>query len=160
MPCTFTSHALYCPSLSGCVRFCTMQGRLCASVPCCADGCCSVPCWARQCAVLYHAGQRGSVKAGWGRAQLPKTLREKLREAGFRTGRSSIHAESTCSDGTRKFLLRLQDDRVVETVGIPVDDDNHSRLTVCVSSQVRHPHPPALPPPIPIPLVLLVCCFP
>lgn len=89
----------------------------------------------------------GRCETVWGRAQLPKALRERLREAGFRTGRSSIHTESACSDGTRKFLLRLRDDRVVETVGIPVDDENHSRLTVCVSSQVHHPSPPAHPHP-------------
>ena len=40
-------------------------------------------------------------------------------------------------DGTTKFLLRLADNHVVETVGIPLDDTNKQRLTVCVSSQVR-----------------------
>ena len=39
-------------------------------------------------------------------------------------------------DGTTKFLLRLADNHVVETVGIPLDDSNKQRLTVCVSSQV------------------------
>ena len=41
-------------------------------------------------------------------------------------------------DGTTKFLLRLADNHVVETVGIPLDDSNKQRLTVCVSSQVAH----------------------
>ena len=41
-------------------------------------------------------------------------------------------------DGTTKFLLRLADNHVVETVGIPLDDSNKQRLTVCVSSQVTH----------------------
>ncbi len=56
-------------------------------------------------------------------------------------------------DGTCKFLLQLHDGRVVETVGIPNDEDTYvssdewgtksdagkkrKRLTVCVSSQVR-----------------------
>ena len=36
-----------------------------------------------------------------------------------------------------QLLLRLEDDRLVETVGIPVKDkEGASRLTVCVSSQV------------------------
>ena len=39
-------------------------------------------------------------------------------------------------DGTIKFLLQLADNHVVETVGIPLDDANKQRLTVCVSSQV------------------------
>lgn len=36
------------------------------------------------------------------------------------------------SDGTRKFLMKLQDDHTVETVAIPAKD----RLTLCISSQV------------------------
>jgi hypothetical protein len=76
----------------------------------------------------------------WGAwEQLPKAFREALRERGYRTGRSLVHTESSSKDGTRKFLLRLQDGRVVETVGIPVDDENQRRLTVCVSSQVLTP---------------------
>ena len=51
---------------------------------------------------------------------------------GVRTGRSLIHHSVGDADGTRKFLLQLQDGRIVETVGIPTAD----RLTVCVSSQV------------------------
>ncbi len=39
-------------------------------------------------------------------------------------------------DGTIKLLLRLSDNHVVETVGIPLDDGDKQRLTVCVSSQV------------------------
>ena len=39
-------------------------------------------------------------------------------------------------DGTTKFLLQLADNHVVETVGIPLDDADKQRLTVCVSSQV------------------------
>lgn len=47
-------------------------------------------------------------------------------------GRSSIHYRTIASDQTRKYLLRLQDGMIVETVGIPTA----KRLTVCVSSQV------------------------
>lgn len=36
-----------------------------------------------------------------------------------------------------QILLKLEDNRLIETVGIPVDDDKGpSRLTACVSSQV------------------------
>jgi adenine C2-methylase RlmN of 23S rRNA A2503 and tRNA A37 len=36
-----------------------------------------------------------------------------------------------------QLLLKLEDNRLVETVGIPVEDDKGSaRLTACVSSQV------------------------
>lgn len=76
-------------------------------------------------------------------------------------GRSTIHYRSVASDGTVKFLLRLADGHIIETVGMPTyrdqgagirDQGNHStlntqhstlpaldRLTVCVSSQVGCP---------------------
>lgn len=38
-----------------------------------------------------------------------------------------------------QLLLKLEDNRLIETVGIPVEDDGSSvRLTACVSSQVLH----------------------
>ncbi len=55
---------------------------------------------------------------------------------GVRTGRSVVHHVVEARDGTRKFLLQLFDGRVVEAVGIPADDSERPRLTVCVSSQV------------------------
>ena len=55
----------------------------------------------------------------------------------MRSGRSIIHSTAVSDDGTIKFLLQLYDGRLVETVGIPADRDGGSRLTVCVSSQVR-----------------------
>ncbi|MEM9165316.1 MAG: 23S rRNA (adenine(2503)-C(2))-methyltransferase RlmN [Cyanobacteria bacterium P01_F01_bin.4] len=50
-------------------------------------------------------------------------------------GRAEIHHRSVAPDGTVKFLLRLADGQIIETVGIPTD----KRLTVCVSSQVGCP---------------------
>lgn len=50
-------------------------------------------------------------------------------------GRSSLHYRAEAPDGTVKYLLRLADGQVVETVGIP----SEKRLTVCVSSQVGCP---------------------
>jgi hypothetical protein len=38
---------------------------------------------------------------------------------------------------TVQLLIKLEDNRLIETVGIPVKDDKGSvRLTACVSSQV------------------------
>ncbi|PSC68805.1 ribosomal RNA large subunit methyltransferase N [Micractinium conductrix] len=68
-----------------------------------------------------------------------KDLRAQLAERGVRTGRSVLHHEVSAACGTRKFLLQLSDGRVVETVGIPADDADRKRLTVCVSSQVGCP---------------------
>jgi len=70
---------------------------------------------------------------------IPKAWRQTLAERGVRTGRSLLHHEVRSSDGTRKFLLQLHDGLVVESVGIPVDDADRPRLTVCVSSQVGCP---------------------
>lgn len=47
-------------------------------------------------------------------------------------GRSTIHDCTIAPDKTRKYLLRLADGLIIETVGIPTS----KRLTVCVSSQV------------------------
>lgn len=50
-------------------------------------------------------------------------------------GRSALHYRSQAQDGTVKYLLRLTDGQIIETVGIP----SAKRLTVCVSSQVGCP---------------------
>lgn len=60
----------------------------------------------------------------------PKQWRENQQENII--GRSHIDYISTAQDGTRKYLLKLEDGLIIETVGIPTP----KRLTVCVSSQV------------------------
>lgn len=50
-------------------------------------------------------------------------------------GRSQIHHRSEAPDGTVKYLLKLADGHIIETVGMPTA----KRLTVCVSSQVGCP---------------------
>lgn len=62
-----------------------------------------------------------------------KQLRESL--AGVPIGRSTIHYRSIAPDDTVKYLLKLADNQIIETVGIPTE----TRLTVCVSSQVGCP---------------------
>ena len=63
----------------------------------------------------------------------PKQWRSTLAEAPL--GRSILHYRSVAPDGTIKYLLRLADGQIIETVGIPTE----KRLTVCVSSQVGCP---------------------
>ncbi|MGL5076676.1 MAG: 23S rRNA (adenine(2503)-C(2))-methyltransferase RlmN [Waterburya sp.] len=63
----------------------------------------------------------------------PKKWRESM--ADYPLGRSTIHYRSVAPDQTRKYLLRLTDGLIIETVGIPTA----KRLTVCVSSQVGCP---------------------
>jgi 23S rRNA (adenine2503-C2)-methyltransferase len=63
----------------------------------------------------------------------PKVWRQEM--AATEIGRSQIHHRTETKDGTNKFLLRLADGAIVETVGIPTS----KRLTVCVSTQVGCP---------------------
>ncbi len=63
----------------------------------------------------------------------PKQWRADLERV--EVGRSQLHYRAVAPDGTIKYLLRLSDGHIIETVGIPTD----KRLTVCVSSQVGCP---------------------
>ena len=63
----------------------------------------------------------------------PKEWRDKLAE--YPVGRSIVHHQTIAADKTRKYLLRLKDGLIIESVGIP----SSKRLTVCVSTQVGCP---------------------
>ena len=52
--------------------------------------------------------------------------------ADYPIGRSEVSYRAIAGDKTRKYLLKLADGLIIETVGIPTA----KRLTVCVSSQV------------------------
>ena len=62
---------------------------------------------------------------------LSRASRAKLREA-FTIGTPVVVAQQTSEDGTAKFLLRLADDRQIESVYIP----DTPAQTFCVSTQV------------------------
>lgn len=70
---------------------------------------------------------------------LPKGLREKL-EAVAPLQRAELILQEESTDGTHKYLIRLADGALIETVGLPSQskslDQESERLTVCVSSQV------------------------
>ena len=78
---------------------------------------------------LYNKGVRSLTDV----TVFPKTWRQDMENVAV--GRSEIHHRSIAADQTVKFLLRLDDGQVIETVGMPTD----KRLTVCVSSQVGCP---------------------
>lgn len=73
---------------------------------------------------------------------LSKSLRHKLMERLPLQGAEAVTQERS-QDGTRKYLLKLEDGTCVETVGMPVAFDeaaeNVKRLTVCVSTQAGCP---------------------
>lgn len=78
---------------------------------------------------IYQKGARSLSEI----SVFPKQWRAEIAE--LPVGRSTLHHRSPSPDGTVKFLLRLADHQVIETVGIPTG----KRLTVCVSSQVGCP---------------------
>lgn len=78
---------------------------------------------------IYQKGARSLEEI----TVLPQQWRTAMAEVPI--GRSTLHHRAQAPDGTVKFLLRLRDGQIIETVGIPT----HKRLTVCVSSQVGCP---------------------
>ena len=93
----------------------------------------------KQIADHLYAANGASAKTVEDFTTLSKALRAELSRDGVRVGRSRVHHVAAATDGTAKLLLRLDDDRVVETVGIPATENGKNRLTACVSSQVGCP---------------------
>jgi len=78
---------------------------------------------------LYQQGAR-SLEA---MTVFPKAWRQQM--AVVTVGRSEIYHRTEARDGTVKYLLKLADGQIIETVGMP----SAKRLTVCVSSQMGCP---------------------
>lgn len=69
-------------------------------------------------------------------SNLPKALREKLSEA-YPLCVPRIVDKRISADGTRKYILELEDGLLVEAVGMPsLSKDGYDRLSVCFSTQV------------------------
>ncbi|MEM9282682.1 MAG: 23S rRNA (adenine(2503)-C(2))-methyltransferase RlmN, partial [Verrucomicrobiota bacterium] len=70
---------------------------------------------------------------------LSRDLREQLK-LDFSFGLLPVVRKTGSHDTTRKFLFRLEDGRLIETVRIPAnvnfEGDRSGRITLCVSSQV------------------------
>ncbi|MBN2574719.1 MAG: 23S rRNA (adenine(2503)-C(2))-methyltransferase RlmN [Deltaproteobacteria bacterium] len=81
------------------------------------------------------AGGMGSVRIPLAPSTVPRALRDAfLAEAPLVP---LVPDGSVASvDGTRKFRFRTHDDRVVESVLIPDDKQERSKLTLCISCQV------------------------
>ncbi|MBK1988233.1 23S rRNA (adenine(2503)-C(2))-methyltransferase RlmN [Sphaerospermopsis aphanizomenoides BCCUSP55] len=78
---------------------------------------------------IYNQGVRNLADI----SVFPKNWREQLTNVPI--GRSTLHYRSVAPDDTVKYLLKLADGEIIETVGIP----SEKRLTVCVSTQVGCP---------------------
>lgn len=83
---------------------------------------------------IYQQGVRSLADI----SVFPKQWRAQLADVAI--GRSTLHYRAQAPDGTVKYLLRLDDGQIIETVGIPAFGRAEGRrLTVCVSSQVGCP---------------------
>lgn len=84
----------------------------------------------------YRAGQifgrlwQKPVRSFGDMTELPKALREAL-GAHFRLTALDLATRQRSADGTEKFLFRMHDGQLIETVAIPDGD----RMTFCISSQ-------------------------
>lgn len=83
---------------------------------------------------LYDALYRQRAATLSAVTTLPRELKARL-EGGFEVGLPRESARYDSVDGTRRYLLRLSDDRTVETVLMPEGERN----TLCISSQVGCP---------------------
>ena len=83
---------------------------------------------------LYEAIYRGQASDFVQISTLPGRLREDL-AAQHRIGLPEVARLYQSADGTRRYLLRLDDGRTVETVLMPEGE----RDTICISSQVGCP---------------------
>jgi len=83
---------------------------------------------------IYDAVYRRQVTSFDGITTLPRELRRRI-AATQRLGLPETASTWTSVDGTRRYLLRLDDGRTVETVFMPEE----TRDTLCISSQVGCP---------------------
>ncbi len=83
---------------------------------------------------LYDAIYRRRITSFDAMTDLPKTLRRILSDNAVVT-RTKIESEFLSSDGTRRFLLKLEDASEAESVFMPEE----RRDTICISSQVGCP---------------------
>jgi 23S rRNA (adenine2503-C2)-methyltransferase len=83
---------------------------------------------------IYEAVYRQRVSDLVQVTALPVSLRKELASK-FQLGLPKVAAEYKSVDGTRRYLLKLDDQKTIETVLMPED----GRDTICISSQVGCP---------------------
>ena len=87
----------------------------------------------------YRAGQvyrwvfQRGIRALDEMTDLPKRLRAQLADEGYEVGRVELGRVAESIDGTRKLSVRLKDGAAVESVLIPMGEN---QFTQCLSSQV------------------------
>ncbi|HBA67891.1 MAG TPA: 23S rRNA (adenine(2503)-C(2))-methyltransferase RlmN, partial [Lachnospiraceae bacterium] len=81
---------------------------------------------------MYEWMHKKLVRSFDGMTNISKELREKCREKYTFTVLETVRVQESASDGTKKFLFRLADGNMVESVWLKYKHGN----SVCVSSQV------------------------
>ena len=87
---------------------------------------------------VYDAVYRQRVAELFEITNLPVSLRNQLASS-MAVGLPELAAEYKSTDGTRRYLLKLEDGRTVETVLMPEESPQGKRDTICISSQVGCP---------------------
>jgi 23S rRNA (adenine2503-C2)-methyltransferase len=87
---------------------------------------------------VYDAVYRQRVPDLVQATSLPASLRKELASR-LAVGLPKPSAEYKSTDGTRRYLLELEDHRTVETVLMPEEGPDAKRDTICISSQVGCP---------------------
>lgn len=71
-------------------------------------------------------------------SDIPKELRRQLDETAV-VSIPRVLKQRVSKDGTRKFLMELEDRKRIETVVIPQGEGRGSRYSLCISTQVGCP---------------------
>jgi 23S rRNA (adenine2503-C2)-methyltransferase len=87
---------------------------------------------------VYDAVYRQKVSDLVQITSLPLNLRKELASKVL-VGLPQLAAEYQSKDGTRRYLLKLQDERTIEAVLMPAESPRNRRDTICISSQVGCP---------------------
>lgn len=92
---------------------------------------------------LYGKPERGRrVRSFDDMSDISKHFRTVLNEAAVIENLELVMKQVSALDGTTKFLFKLSDDLVIESVLIPTEEDSSTagrRLTLCISTQVGCP---------------------
>ncbi|MCL5408707.1 MAG: 23S rRNA (adenine(2503)-C(2))-methyltransferase RlmN [Candidatus Omnitrophica bacterium] len=80
---------------------------------------------------IFHWIYKKGIKSFKEMTDIPEKIKNKIEE-GFYISAPFVHDTFKSKDGTEKFVFKLQDNNLIETVLIP----SYNRNTVCVSTQV------------------------
>ncbi len=87
---------------------------------------------------IYAWIYRKQVSSFYDMSDIPKDLRVRL-DKGAEISIPRVLKQRVSQDGTRKFLLEMQDKKKVETVVLPQSKDKNTNYSLCISTQVGCP---------------------